>query len=73
MTKIQSIDEFKHIKDTDFGFIVVNDGTTNILHQSKCDTLADSKFPEQEHHWFSTLTLAEKSFNVKICDTCKPE
>lgn len=73
LTKIQSLDEFKHIKNTDFGFIVVSDSVANVLHQSDCDSLLDANFSEHEHHWFATLTLAEKSFNVKVCNSCKPE
>ena len=73
LTKIQSIQEFKQIKDASFGFIIVSNDVTSTLHQSKCNTLTDEGFSEQTHHWFSTLNLAEKSFAVVMCDSCKPE
>jgi hypothetical protein len=75
LTKIQSLEEFKQIKSADFGFIVVSDDATPVLHQSSCSSLTEDKFADQSstHHWFATLTLAEKSFNVTICNICKPE
>lgn len=73
LTKIQTLEEFKQIKNADFGFIVISDDTAATLHQSKCANLREDEFPNCTHHWFSTLTLAEKSFNVVICNVCKPE
>jgi hypothetical protein len=76
VAKIRNIEEFKQIKGSDFGFIVIFDGASNMLHQSKCGNLNDDTFSNQEgnaFHWFSTLALAEKSFNVTPCIVCKPE
>ncbi len=76
MAKIQNIDEFKSIRKSDFGFIVVFDGASNMLHQSRCQELTEDRFSDSEgdsFHWFSTLALAEKSFNITPCHTCKPE
>lgn len=76
MTKIKSLEEFKQIRDAEFGFIVAFDGASNVLHQSICNILTEDKFSTQDgtsHHWFATLALAEKSFNVTVCDSCKPE
>jgi hypothetical protein len=76
MAKIQSIDEFKRIQESDFGFIVIFDGASNALHQSNCVDLTDEIFANQygnSLHWFSTIALAEKSFNVTPCKDCKPE
>jgi hypothetical protein len=76
MAKIQNIDEFKSIKASDFGFIVIFDGASNTLHQSRCKNLTEEIFSNQDGnslHWFSTIALAEKSFIVTPCDFCKPE
>jgi hypothetical protein len=76
MAKIQSTDEFKRIRESDFGFIVIFDGASNMLHQSDCDELTEDRFTNSEgnsFHWFSTLALAEKSFQITPCGVCKPE
>lgn len=76
MTKIQTIDEFKNIKKSEFGFIVVSDGATNTMHQSKCKDLGDSAYSNKDGnslHWFSTIATAEKSFMITLCKECKPE
>jgi hypothetical protein len=76
VSKIKNIDEFRRIKGSDFGFIVIFDGASNMLHQTNCTNLTDSEFSNQEGnalHWFSTLALAEKSFNVTPCTACRPE
>lgn len=76
MAKIQSIDEFKCIQESDFGFIVIFDGASNTLHQSYCENLTDEVFSNQDGnslYWFSTIALAEKSFNITPCKDCKPE
>ncbi|AJZ75348.1 hypothetical protein [Candidatus Nitrosotenuis cloacae] len=72
MTKIQTLDEFKKIKNVEFGLIVVCN-KTNTLHQSNCQTLKDEDFTKSEYYWFATISLAEKSFDVMVCDSCKPE
>lgn len=76
MAKIKNIDEFKLIRDGDFGFIVIFDGASNTLHQSNCSGLTDDTFANSDgsaFHWFATLAVAEKSFNITPCGTCKPE
>lgn len=75
MTKIKNIDEFKKIVKSDFGFIVIFDGASNILHQSRCKNLTDDNFSNQDGnslYWFLTISLAEKSFIVTPCESCKP-
>jgi hypothetical protein len=76
MAKIQNLDEFKRIKESDFGFIVIFDGASNTLHQSDCPSLTDEIFANQDGnslYWFSTIALVEKSFIVTPCNSCKPE
>ena len=72
MTKIQTIEEFRRIKDAEFGFIITSNGT-NTLHQSNCNNLTDEGFARSDHYWFATISLAERSFDVVICEACKPE
>lgn len=72
MTKIQTLEEFKKIKDVEFGLIVVCN-EINTLHQSNCQMLKDEDFGNFEYYWFTTISLAEKSFDVAICESCKPE
>lgn len=72
MTKIQTLEEFKKIKDVKFGLIVVCN-EINTLHQSNCQTLNDEDYAKSECYWFATISLAEKSFDVAICEFCKPE
>jgi hypothetical protein len=76
MAKIQTIDEFKRIKESDFGFIVIFDGASNTLHQSRCENLTEDIFSNQDGnslHWFSTIALAEKSYIITPCESCRPE
>jgi hypothetical protein len=35
--------------------------------------LKDEDFGKSEYYWFATISLAEKSFDVGICESCKPE
>lgn len=76
MTKIQTIDEFNNIKKSEFGFIVVSDGATNTMHQSKCKNLDEGTYPNKDGftlYWFSTIAIAEKSFMITPCKECNPE
>jgi len=76
MVKIQNIDEFKSITESDSGFVVIFDGAANTLHQTKCTSLTNDMFSNQDGnslHWFSTISLAEKSFTVTQCESCKPK
>jgi NAD-dependent SIR2 family protein deacetylase len=76
MVKIQNIDEFKSITGSDSGFVVIFDGASNTMHQTKCTNLTEDVFSNQDGnslHWFSTIALAEKSFAVTQCESCKPK
>lgn len=72
MTKIQTLEEFKKIKEVKFGLVVACN-ETNTLHQSNCQKLNDDDYAKSEYYWFATISLAEKSFDVVICESCKPE
>ncbi|MFI5416763.1 MAG: hypothetical protein ACHQW9_01785, partial [Nitrososphaerales archaeon] len=74
MSKIESLEQFKLVKESNLGFIVFTDDTSKTIHQSKCDSITEGKFASSENgfHWFSTIGMAKKSFSIIICDTCKP-
>lgn len=74
MSKIESLEQFKLVKESNLGFIVFSDDTTKTIHQSKCDSMTEGKFANSDDgfHWFSTIDMARKSFSVTICDACKP-
>jgi hypothetical protein len=73
LSKIESLEQFKLVKDSNLGFIVFS-GEAPIIHQSKCDSITEGKFAESDEkfHWFSTIAMAKKSFSITICDACRP-
>lgn len=74
MSKIESLEQFKLVKGSNFGFIVYSDETAKTIHQSKCDSITEGKFASNGDgfHWFSTIDMARKSFSIIVCDACKP-
>ena len=81
MVKIQSIDEFKSIHDSEFGFVVIANNGSKIMHKTKCDKINLDDYIEStrtnsiiEFHWFSTVALVEKTFpEISTCKTCNPD
>ena len=81
MVNIQSIDEFKSIHDSEYGFVVIAYNGSKIIHKTKCekvnlDEYMESRKPDSiiEFHWFSTVALAEKSFpELSGCKICNPD
>ncbi len=81
MVKIQSIEEFKRIKESDFGLLVVLDDKLNsTMHKTNCSQVNDDSYlfskknsSETKFHWFSSYSLAEKEFkNILVCKNCNP-
>lgn len=74
MSKIESLEQFKLVKGSNFGFIVFSDDTSKTIHQSKCDFITEGKFASDGNgfHWFSSIDIAKKSFSLTMCDACKP-
>ena len=81
MVKIQSIEEFKRIKESDFGLLVVLDDKLNpTMHKTNCSQVNEvsyliikKKSNETKFHWFSSYSLAEKEFeNILVCKNCNP-
>ena len=81
MVKIQSIDEFKSIHESEFGFVIIAHDGSKVMHKTKCekvnlDDYIESTNPDNitEFHWFSTVALAEKSFpEISTCKICNPD
>ena len=81
MVKIQSIDEFKSIHESEFGFVIVANNGSKIMHKTKCEKVNLGEYVEStnadsivEFHWFSTVALAEKSFpEISTCKICNPD
>ena len=81
MVKIQSTEEFRRIKESDYGLLVILDDKLNpIMHKTNCSQVTkDSYFyskkilGETKFHWFSSYSLAEKEFeNILVCKNCNP-
>ena len=81
MVKIQSTEEFRRIKESDYGLLVILDDKLNpTMHKTNCSQVTkDSYFyskkilGETKFHWFSSYSLAEKEFeNILVCKNCSP-
>ena len=74
MSKIESLEQFKRVKESNLGFIVFSDDVSKTIHQINCDIITESKFTNNGNgfHWFASMSMAEKSFSLVLCDTCKP-
>ena len=75
MSRIDGIEQFKLVKESNVGFIVLSDGPAKTIHQSKCDAITENKFASSDgnaFHWFSTIEMARKSFDIVMCAACKP-
>ncbi len=81
MVKIQSTEEFRRIKESDYGLLIILDDKLNpTMHKTNCSQVTkDSYFyskkilGETKFHWFSSYSLAEKEFeNILVCKNCNP-
>ena len=81
MVKIQSTEEFRRIKESNYGLLVILDDKLNpTMHKTNCSQVTkDSYFyskkilGETKFHWFSSYSLAEKEFeNIIVCKNCNP-
>jgi len=79
MVKIENLEEFTRIKESDVGYVVIiKEGSTATIHTTKCkllEELYNEDIKEEKmviFHWFQTVSLAEKEFpNLIFCQTCK--
>ncbi len=81
MVKIQSTEEFRRIKESNYGLLVILDDKLNpTMHKTNCSQVTkDSYFYSKKSssvtkfHWFSSYSLAEKEFeDILICKNCNP-
>ena len=81
MVKIQSTEEFRRIKESNYGLLVILDDKLNpTMHKTNCSQVSkDSYFyskkssNETKFHWFSSYSLAEKEFeDILVCKNCNP-
>ena len=81
MVKIQSTEEFRRIKESDYGLLVILDDKLNpFLHKTSCNQVTEKNYlqyqinsNEPKFYWFSSYSLAEKEFeNIQVCKNCKP-
>jgi len=77
MVKIESIEELRKIKESNFGFIILLSESMPIIHTTNCKLIFENDFLRnnkiQPHHWFSTHLLAEKKLgDLKSCKLCSP-
>jgi hypothetical protein len=78
MVSIQNIEEFNRIKESDFGFMII-DGENPQIHKPNCDLVNVDDFikvdtNEKKFLWFSTILLAEKEFpQIIFCQKCNPD
>ena len=77
MVKIESVEELKKIKVSNFGFVIILSESLSIIHSTNCKLIFEKDFLKnniiQTHHWFSTHFLAEKELgDLKSCKLCNP-
>jgi len=77
MVKIESVEELRKIKESNFGFVILLSKSMPIIHSTNCKLIFENDFLQnnknQPHHWFSTHLLAEKELgDLKSCKLCNP-
>ena len=77
MVKIESVEELRKIKESDFGFVIFLSESMPIIHTTNCKLIFENDFLQnnkiQSHHWFSTYLLAEQELgDLKSCKLCNP-
>ena len=77
MVKIQSVDELKKIKESNFGFVIIQSESVPIIHKTDCKLIFENDFKQNHetsaYHWFSTYSLAEKELGeIQSCKLCNP-
>ena len=78
MVKIENTEELKKIKESDYGFVIVNDDKPTI-HLTNCNIISEKDFllmtnNSSIYHWFSTFSLAQKELgDLNSCNICNPD
>lgn len=75
LSKIESIEQLRLVKESNFGFIVFSNESSKTAHRIACESITEEKFAENKgigFDWFSTLSMAEKSPGLILCKSCSP-
>ena len=77
MVKIESIEELRKIKESNYGFVIIFTESMPIIHTTNCKLIFEKDFAKNNtnstFHWFSTYSLAEKELgDIKSCKLCSP-
>ena len=77
MVKIENVEEFRKITESDYGFVIIIDENPTI-HLSNCKIVSEINFQQKNtnsvFHWFSTYSLAQKELgDLNSCSICSPE
>ena len=77
MVKIESVNELKKIKESNYGFVIIQSDSLPVIHTANCKLIFENDFVKNNknssYHWFSTYSLAEKELgNIQSCKLCNP-
>ena len=77
MVKIESVEELRKIKQSNYGFVIILSEPMPIIHTTNCKLIFENDLIKNNKisnfHWFSTYFLAEKELvNIKSCKLCNP-
>ena len=77
MVKIESIEELRKIKKSNYGFVIILSKSMPVIHTTNCKLIFENDFIKNDkispHHWFSTHSLAEEELgDLKSCKLCNP-
>jgi len=77
MVTIESVEELRKIKESNFGFVIILSESMSIIHTTNCKLIFENDFLKnnkmQTYHWFSTHILSEKELgDLKSCKLCNP-
>jgi uncharacterized protein YjfI (DUF2170 family) len=75
MVKIESVEELRKIKESNYGFVIILSGDMPVIHTTNCKLIFENDLIKNNkisnYHWFSTYLLAEKELvNIKSCKLC---
>jgi len=77
MVKIDSVEELRKIKDSNFGYVIILSESMPVIHITKCKLIFENDFIKNNktstYHWFSSYLLAETELgDIKSCKLCNP-
>ena len=80
MVNIENEEELQKIKNSNYGFVLIDLHSKAVIHKSNCAQITEEEYLQSKKddnvtkfHWFSTFALAEKEFdNISSCKICNP-